>query len=173
MQFLSLQVELRQERHIYSPRHRGGQAPSGAACQDRTVQRADMPLPTELERTLEGPRFYKPAAPNGAVRHVPRYEVSRLRPLGAHEWAHLASTAVAQTSSLLYRGFPIRRCGQAVTACRLGSRRYSRFGNVRYQREHPGDWWYWQDAPPRVPGTLSSCGGHGAHGRLARREICR
>jgi hypothetical protein len=26
---------------------------------------------------------------------------------------------VAQTSSLPYRGFPIRRCSQAVTACRL------------------------------------------------------
>jgi hypothetical protein len=26
---------------------------------------------------------------------------------------------VAQASSLLYRGFPIRRCDQATTACRL------------------------------------------------------
>ena len=31
-----------------------------------------------------------------------------------------------KTSSLLCRGFPIRRCDRARTACRTGSRRYSR-----------------------------------------------
>ena len=56
--------------------HRGAQAPSGAACQGRTVRRVDMPLLTELERGLVGPRSYKDGAPKGAVRLVPRYEIS-------------------------------------------------------------------------------------------------
>jgi hypothetical protein len=52
--------------------HRGCRAPSGAACQRRTVRRADMPLLTELEGSVEAPRSYKYAAPNGAVTQVPR-----------------------------------------------------------------------------------------------------
>jgi hypothetical protein len=55
-----------------------GKAPSGAACQGSTVRRADMPLLTELERGLVGPRSYKHAAPSGAVTHVPRREIPGL-----------------------------------------------------------------------------------------------
>jgi len=38
-----------------------------------------MPLLTELERGLVGPRSYKYAAPNGAVTNMLRGEISGLR----------------------------------------------------------------------------------------------
>jgi len=37
-----------------------------------------MPLLTELVRGVVGPRSYKYAAPNGAMTHVPRHQVSRV-----------------------------------------------------------------------------------------------
>jgi hypothetical protein len=61
--------------------HRGGQAPSGAAWQPRTVRRADMPLLTELETRVLGPRSYKYGAPDGAVTHVPRCKRAGLEPV--------------------------------------------------------------------------------------------
>jgi hypothetical protein len=60
------------------PMHQGGQAPSGAACQGNTVQTADMPLLTELERGPMGTRCYKYAAPNGAVTHATGCEIPAL-----------------------------------------------------------------------------------------------
>jgi hypothetical protein len=58
----------------------GHQAPSGAACRGSMVRGADMPLLTELERGLEGQRFYKRAAPNGAVTRRPRCAICGSRP---------------------------------------------------------------------------------------------
>jgi len=54
------------------PTHRADQAPSGAACQRSGLCCPEMPLLTELERGLVGPRFYKYAAPSGAGTRVPR-----------------------------------------------------------------------------------------------------
>ena len=55
------------------------QAPLGAACRPTPMRGQDMPLLTELENYLAGPRGYKHGAPNGAVPSAQGCEVSGLK----------------------------------------------------------------------------------------------
>src|SRR3990172_8911794 len=49
--------------------------------------------------------------------------------------------------NLLYRGLPNPHCLPSRTARRLGSRRYSRFGNLRYKSMPPAERRQWQAVP--------------------------
>jgi len=53
------------------------QAPLGAACRSATSGAPDMPLLTELENNVGGPRDYKHAAPNGASPLAEGCQMSR------------------------------------------------------------------------------------------------